>query len=385
MSKKRVLILGAGVSGLSVAWHLGKKEQYECVLLEKGSRPGGWMASQEDQGFLLEKGPHLFKTSRSADLLQVIEEIGFSSSILPSSSQAQSRYLWTDGVFQKMPKSPIALLTSSFCRPILSSLWKERNVPSYFDDETIWDFACRRFGETVAEHFFDPMVSGIYAGNIKKLSIASCFPILKQWEREKGSVVKGVLAARSNKKTKPSCKAPLFSFQEGTSSFIEKWVSTLSVPLHCNEDILSLHREKEKWIAKSSQNTWEADSVIITMPSYAVAPLLQEEASASAEILKSFDYEDLTTVSLGWEGEVLPFSAFGYLVPSKEKTPLLGVLFDSSMFARKNTLITLMIRGIGYSEESLYKIVDTVCLSHLNISQKPALFSTAEKKKAIPQ
>jgi oxygen-dependent protoporphyrinogen oxidase len=385
MNKKRVLILGAGVSGLSVAWHLEKKGGYDCVLLEKSPHLGGWMGSKEQQGFLLEQGPHLFKTSRSAHLLEVIEEIGFSSSILPSSSQAESRYVWMDGSFQKMPKSLLSFFTSSFCRPLLFSLWKEMRTPSYLQDETIWDFSCRRFGKTVTENFFDPVVSGIYAGSIKKLSIASCFPLLKQWEREKGSLLKGALFSKAKKKENSICKAPLFSFQEGTGSFIQQWASSLKLPIHCHEEVLSLDLENGQWIAKSHSNVWEADAVVVTTPSYAAASLLREKAPQSAEILQSFAYEDITTVYLGWKGDVLPFPAFGYLVPSKENLSLLGVLFDSSMFGRKDTLMTLMIRGIGHSEDALYKVVDMVCSSHLHISQKPSLFSHAEKRKAIPQ
>ncbi len=385
MEKKRVLIVGAGVSGLATAWYLEKKKQYECVLLEKAPRTGGWMGSKEEQGFLLEEGPHLFKTSRSADLLQVVEEMDFASSIAPSSPAAQARYVWVDGAFQRMPKSPFSLLTSPFCRPLLSSLWNERKIPVYSEDETIWDFACRRFGTKVAEHFFDPLVSGIYAGNIKKLSVTSCFPILKQWEREKGSVVKGAFSTKSNKKKKSPYKSPLFSFQDGTGSFVEKWTTSLKAPVYCNEPVVSLRREKEKWIATSPNRNWEADYVVITTPSYAAGSLLEQGAPQSAKLLKSFVYEDVTTVHLGWKGDVLPFPAFGYLVPSKEKMSLLGVLFDSMMFGRKDTLITLMIRGVGYSEEALYKIMDTVRLSHLHIAQKPFLVSYAEKKRAIPQ
>jgi oxygen-dependent protoporphyrinogen oxidase len=155
--------------------------------------------------------------------------------------------------------------------------------------------------------------------------------------------------------------------------------------LHCNEEILSLSRENKQWIARSSNSVWEADAVIVTLPSFAASSLLEQAAPRSSEILKSFIYEDVTTIHLGWKGEVLPFSAFGYLIPSKEKLPLLGVLFDSSMFGRKDTLITLMVRGIGHSEEAIYKIVDAVCDSHLHISQKPTLFSYSEKKQAIPQ
>ena len=386
MGKKRILILGAGVSGLSAAWQLSKKSsEYECTILEKDPQIGGKMGSKGEGDFLLEKGPRVFKSSRNFDFLEVVNELEFSSFLIPSSPEANTRYLWIDGKLQKMPTGLLSLLFSSLCRPLLFALFKERKIPVNPQDETIWDFACRRFTQDIAERFFDPLILGVYAGDIKKLSTESCLSILKKWEREKGSIFKGALSSFGKKRPKPPFTSPLFSFKGGTGAFIKEWASKMPCPIHYEEEITSLKKEDGKWRATSAKQTWEGDEIILAVPSFTAAKILKDEAPESAKLLDSIPYEDLTMIHLGWKGDVLPFSAFGYLVPTIEKEPILGVLFDSKMFFQKDTLITVMIRGVSHTREELQEIAERVRAIHLKIPKEPDHFSYNKIERAIPQ
>ena len=387
MKKKCILILGAGVSGLAAAWYLAEKNTgCECLLLEKASAPGGWMGSKQEGAFLLEKGPRIFKTSRNESLLEIVSAIGFSSKLIASAPEANVRYVWSGGKFQKMPTTLFSFLTSSFCRPLLIALWKERKVAPLLEEETIWDFACRRFGQIVAERFFDPLVLGIYAGDLKKLSLESCFPLLKQWESEKGSVVKGFFSSLKRAKKKRE-ESPLFSFKGGSQAFIQEWVSKLPFQIQCGEEVVALKKEEGKWRVETTSKSFEADFVISTLPAYETSKLLQEIAPETSLLLDSFTYQDVTSLHMGWEEEVLPFSAFGYLIPQKEKEPVLGVLFDSKMFKKEDgfTLLTAMLEGTYHTEEELRVIGTRITEGHLAVLQKPTLFSFQKMRRAIPQ
>ena len=50
-----VLVIGAGPTGLSAAYHLGR----ESLLLEQAERVGGWCRSVEDQGFTFDMAGHI--------------------------------------------------------------------------------------------------------------------------------------------------------------------------------------------------------------------------------------------------------------------------------------------------------------------------------------
>ncbi|MGY6558902.1 MAG: phytoene desaturase family protein [Nitritalea sp.] len=56
MSKKRVVVIGSGFAGLSVATHLASSG-YEVTVLEKNSTPGGRARKFEAEGFVFDMGP----------------------------------------------------------------------------------------------------------------------------------------------------------------------------------------------------------------------------------------------------------------------------------------------------------------------------------------
>lgn len=69
-------------------------------------------------------------------------------------------------------------------------------------DESIHDFIVRRFNASVADRLIDPMASGIFGGDIRKLSIRCCFPILVEMEQQYGSIVRGMLLPKFSKPPK---------------------------------------------------------------------------------------------------------------------------------------------------------------------------------------
>ncbi|MCA9408770.1 MAG: FAD-dependent oxidoreductase [Candidatus Omnitrophica bacterium] len=57
-SKKKVIILGAGVAGLAMGYHLARKNKYEVTVLESAPIYGGLSGSFEHEGFTLDYGAH---------------------------------------------------------------------------------------------------------------------------------------------------------------------------------------------------------------------------------------------------------------------------------------------------------------------------------------
>ena len=60
--KKRVVVLGAGVTGLSAAYRLSQNPDIEVHVFEKENEVGGLCRSFKDGGFILDYGPHKFYT-----------------------------------------------------------------------------------------------------------------------------------------------------------------------------------------------------------------------------------------------------------------------------------------------------------------------------------
>jgi oxygen-dependent protoporphyrinogen oxidase len=225
MTKEHFVILGGGISGLALAWYLKKKyqETIHLTIIEKSSRAGGWIRSIQQQGFLFEEGPRSCRTKGAGiATLELIEELGLENEVIAASPHAKKRYLYTGKQLRCLPQGIISSLFSPLTRGILPALWKEwRKAPEKCEDESIYDFFARRFSPEIAEQFIDPMVAGIYAGDIRQLSLRSCFPQLHRWEQEYGSLTKGMFFDRSRSKeihspfVQAMKSAPIFSFKNG--------------------------------------------------------------------------------------------------------------------------------------------------------------------------
>lgn len=303
----KVLILGGGITGLSTAWYLKKRHpKAEITLLEKENRLGGWIKTGRENGFLFEKGPRTFQIGRSPHLLNLIQELGLEV----ITSGPQKRYLWHRGRLRSL---------GSFIPTLIPFLIREAFVPpATCTDESIYDFAARRFSPKIAETLFDPLTLGIYGGDIRKLSICSCFPALFHWERDKGSIVRGLFSS-------PKKPKGLFTLLHGMETLIDALQKQLSIEIVLNCKVQSIEENR----VLAGGKIWHADRILSALP-----PPLPTKS--------------LWVVNLVYEG-VLPKKGYGYLVPTQEKESLLGVIFDSSIFPQQNLkgeiCLTAMVRA----------------------------------------
>lgn len=352
----KTVILGGGISGLSAAWYLLKKDRgAQVVLLEKENRVGGWIESRTEKGFSFERGPRTLARSRSFALLQLIHELGLDSEVISSSKDAARRYLWSGGRLQSV---------GSFWPTLLVGLLREPFVKcGACEDESIYDFAARRFGARVAETFFDPMALGIFAGDIRKLSVRSCFRTLWEWERNEGSVLRGWF----KRKKGPS---GLFTLKGGLERLILELKRQLPIEIVTDCKVESIGSE-----VGTSKGMFQADRIISALPAY--------EISRLTGILLDIPYRSIWVVHLGFDSRRLKKKGFGYLVPSKEKEPLLGMVWDSDIFGEEpQTRLTAMVR-----EEAADPIKEAIgaLRRHLKIGKTPDFISQGFAKLAIPQ
>jgi oxygen-dependent protoporphyrinogen oxidase len=312
--------LGGGISGLSAAWFLRKKyPKAQVILLEKTNRLGGAIQTSHEHGLLFEKGPRTFQSLKCPRLLQLIRDVGLEGELIYS--PLPKRYLWHRGKLRS-PFFP------TFLPALLREPFRSKWCP---EDESIYDFAVRRFNHKIAVTLFDPLTLGIYAGDIKKLSIRSCFPKMRE-----GSV--------------------LFSMQKGGRLF------TLSSGMSTLIDALAKQLDIEIVLNCSDEKRYKADRILSALPS-------------------PFEKQPLTVVNLAFAGNVLSKQGFGYLVPTSENEKILGMIWDSSVFPQQNrgneTRMTAMMRS-----GSVADAVDAA-KRHLGIAKEP--IHTSAYVASIPQ
>lgn len=386
MATKKALVLGGGISGLTAAYELSKK--YDVILIEKDERVGGWIETRREHGYLFEKGPRTFPASRSRPLLEIAKELQIEDAVIPSSPHAKKRYLWHMGKLRPIPGNP----NSPIMRPLLlAALFKEWRVPKYEGDETVWEFAARRFGPKVADLLFDPITMGVYGGDAKSLSVSATFPIFKSLEREYGSLIKGMWRLRKRKPDPlPISSLPrraLFSFKEGTQSLVNALEQKMAGRVLLGEAVCNLHHSTQGWTVQTDKGEYFADCIVSAMPAQQLGQLLSPLNREMSQLLTSIPYQDLTLVSMGFERSVIKYPGFGYLVPSLEQERIGGMIFDSSLFPEHShrvleTRLTAILRGLPHDAEQI--ALESI-QRHLEICQTPDLVKVFRAPKAIPQ
>lgn len=359
----RIVILGGGISGLSAAWYLRKKyPDAKITLLEKRSRLGGNIETVQKEGFFFEKGPRTFMASRSQSLMELIEDVGLKDDVIFSDRAASTRYLWHRGKLRSM---------GSFLPMMIPSLIREPFIrKKVSEDESIYDFAARRFSHKIAETLFDPMALGVFAGDIRRLSLRSCFPFLHEWEQEKGSVLRGIF---SRKKKGPR---GLFTLRRGMGSLIEAIQSKVPVEIVANSHVDSIQKDG----VYTKDRFWSADKIVSALPGLEIGRL--------TKCWPDFPTTSLWVVSFAFPEKSLSKKGFGYLVPTQEKEPLLGAIWDSSVFPQQNrkneVRLTAMVRDFGDAVWAMEAALVSL-KRHLGLKPDPLYTEPHYALNAIPQ
>jgi oxygen-dependent protoporphyrinogen oxidase len=397
MHKKQVIILGAGISGLSTAWYLSRTGlPLKITLLEKSSRAGGWMHTDHTTGFHFEKGPRTFKVDRAPHILRLIAELGMQNQVIWSEAKPHHRYLWHEGELQRFPSNPFSFLFSPITKGFVRALFSEWKRPAKSGDETVWEFVLRRFNYDVARLFFDPMVVGIFGGDIRKISIRACFPRLKQWEEKYGCITKGFFqqmkekrgASRFSQEIEGIPLSAMFSLKNGVESLPLSVADQIPVCYNCEAKQIAF--EGDKVVVKCENKQFSADYLFCALPVAQTGHLFENHLPEfSRELLKT-PSEGFAVVNFGYDASVLPVQGFGYLTPTHAHEDILGVVFDSSVFLEHNrrpeeTRLTIKLEEKGRTEEKYVDMALSGIRRHLNISQMPKAVSFKRAANAIPQ
>ncbi len=411
----RIVIVGAGLSGLCTAFYLVRslrdaKKDAEILIFESDGVPGGKMRTIRQDGFNLEWGPNGFLTNKPFGM-ELVKDLGIEGRVVRSSDQARKRFILSGGTLQRLPETPVAFFRSSLlslkgrarimCEPFAARA--PENV-----DESLGDFARRRLGPEALEKLIDPMVTGIYAGDPDRMSLRSCFPLIYNLENKYGGLVRGMLAlkrerAKEGVKTQMSAGpgGVLVSFDNGTQTLADALASLLADGLHMNVSVDRVERRRGSYVLhiseKGTREEVETDVLVLATPAYDAARMLAPLDEELVAALSSIPYSPITVAALGYDAATLgnPLDGFGFLIPGSEKRKILGALWDSSVFPNRapegKALIRAMVGGVrapelaSLPEEQLLALIRKELSGIMGISAEPVLARTFFHDRGIPQ
>jgi oxygen-dependent protoporphyrinogen oxidase len=408
----RVVIVGAGISGLALAYRLQQlAPPTEIVLLEQAERPGGTLWTTRRDGFQVETGANGFLDSKPTTL-ELCTELGLKDRLLTASEAAsKNRYLYLDGRLRILPGSLGGLLRTDLLswRGKLNFLWERFRKAGAKGDESIAAFATRRAGKEIAAVFADAMVTGIYAGDPELLSLPACFPRIAALEREYGSILKGFgktarkrrldAAQRSDAYRRPGT---MWSLREGLRVLIEALRDRLKSPPICGAAVRKVEKQPvssgQRWrVHGEGQERWSCDAVILACPAYVQAKLLGDLDGDLAQRIAGIPYNRLAVVALGYRRQDVPMSVdgFGYIAPQRTRRDLLGVQWCSSIFPGRAPEGAVLMRAmcggwhrgemLDWDDERLGQSARAELRQTMGISAAPFFQEIIRWDRAIPQ
>jgi oxygen-dependent protoporphyrinogen oxidase len=399
-----VVILGAGLTGLTAAFY-AKKKGLKVVLIEKNNRVGGVIHTIRDEDFVFETGPNTGVLSHP-EVVELFEDLASYCKLETANAEAKKRLIWKAGQWHALPDGLIkAIKTPLFSAKdklgILGEPFRKKGTNPF---ESVADLVKRRLGHSYLDYAVDPFISGVYAGDPSQLVTKYALPKLYALEQKYGSFIKGGLKKGFEKKDERMKKATreVFSAEGGLEMLVKSIEANLDGRnIFLNSGNTRVEKVKDKYeVTTSSANisyTFSSKYVISTTDAETLPALFPFLQPNEFEPITNLKYAKVTQVILGfknWNG--IPLDAFGGLVPSKEKRNILGVLFISSFLKnrapRNGALLSVFIGGIkkpelfNLSDIEIKELVSNELKEMMQLkSVEPEIMHIFRYPKAIPQ
>jgi len=361
------VIVGGGIAGLAVAHELARRGIDDAVVLEAEGRPGGNIRTHAIDGYSIEEGPNGFLDNVPATLA-LVERLGLGARLLPSSDAARKRFLWRRGALRRLPEGPASFLTS----PLLSLSARLRVLAEPFArrrparEETVHEFASRRIGEEAATVLVSAMVSGVFGGDSRALSLESAFPKMYDMETRHGGLVRAMLARMRQARRDPSPRRSgggpagpggvLTSFDAGLEILIRALAAEAGSRLRLGARVESIGFPGSAGIEVrlSGGEILRTPAAVLAVPAWDAARILDHDLEDAARILRSIPPAPIAVVATGFRREDVarPLDGFGFLAPRIEDLRILGCLWDSSIFPGRAPDGRILMRTMigGYTD-----------------------------------
>ncbi len=415
-NRKKVVIIGGGITGLSTAYFLQEKMKesglpIDCTLIESDARFGGKVVTERVDGFVIEGGPDSFITQKPG-ALELCKQLGLTDRLIQTNPVEKAIFILSEGRLCPIPEGFNLMVpgrvTPFLFSPLVSLSGKARMgldllIPrrETSGDESIASFVRRRLGQEAVEQFAEPILAGIYAGDAEKLGMMATFPQFAQLEREYGSLIWAMWMRRWDAAKKPPRKSEwsLFvSLREGLAGLVEAVRAKLDrVTLLSGRKVVGIHPGGGSFEISLDGERLLADAVVITTQTHTAADWIEGWDSTLAKRLRENDYVSTATVSLGFRKADVPhpLNGFGFVIPRREKRKIMAATWTSTKFPGRapqgHVLIRSFLGGayqeevVGLDDAALVSVVREALRSILKIDAAPVVTRLFRWIKASPQ
>ena len=390
-----VVVIGAGVSGLSAACDLMRHGR-DVVVLERQVVIGGNAISERIDGFLMEHGPSTINAAVPA-ALEVAQELDLAASAVDLGQGVRKRYLLDAGKLNGISTHPLGFFASSYLSPtarlsLLGEFMRPRRQSAA--EETIDQFTRRRFGGEFARKVMEPLAAGLFMGDAKALSVGAAFPRLVEFERRFGSVTRAVLHARRG--SQPGRR--LFSWPGGIATLPRRLALSLGARIQTATTVKRITPLASGFeVETASEGTIRTRAVILAVQPHVAAALLEKLEPESSEAAGAIAAPPIGVVYLGYRRAQVshPLDGLGFLSTRDESRVISGAQFCSTMFEGRapegHVSISCYVGGARNPEPARLPAGELAHLVHeelsgvLGIKGAPVLTRVRHWARGLPQ
>jgi protoporphyrinogen/coproporphyrinogen III oxidase len=413
---KKIVIVGGGITGLTAAYYLqkharDKKIPLDVKLVEASHRVGGKMQTYVKDGYVIERGPDSF-LERKESAGRLAREVGLGDKLVNNGTGKS--YVLVKDRLHPMPGGSIMGIPTEIGPFITTGLFswpgKIRAAADFFmppskaeGDQSLGEFFRRRLGDEVVENLIEPLLSGIYAGDIDNLSLMSTFPQFHQVEQKHGSLVLGM------KKTTPAPKKTSASGQEKkkgifltVTSGLQSFVDAIEAKLEPGSVLKGIRVDKVSKQADgyrmklSSGETLDADSILVSAPHEAALHMFSEHE----HIFEPF--RDMTSTSVATVAMAFPESVIkedidgtGFVVSRNSDYTITACTWTHKKWPHTTPKGKVLLRCyvgragdeavVDLSDDEIIKIVLEDLNKTMDIQDQPEFALVSRWKEAMPQ
>ena len=338
-----VAIVGAGVSGLAAAYEVRKRKR-SVVVLEREHRPGGVILTERVGEFIVDAGPDALLIQKPA-AVALCNELGLGDRLFPTMTP-RTAFVLRDGELHALPSASIlgfpTRLRTLFTSTLLGTKAKLRMAAELVipkaagtEDESIGAFVRRRFGSEAVTYIAEPLLAGIHAGDVDRLSMRALFPRLVEAEAKAGSIIRAF-----RREHRPVNSDGVFrSFPNGLAELIDGLMKAVpKESVRCGANVTRIEETADGFtIHVAGQPPVRARAVILAIPAFAAAELLRPVDASLADACASIRYLSSATVVFAFPRHAVRhhLKGTGFVVPRSEEISITAGAWISSKWPHR--------------------------------------------------
>jgi protoporphyrinogen/coproporphyrinogen III oxidase len=353
-----VIVVGGGIAGLAAAYELSLSG-VPCTVLERAPRAGGVIVSEEIDGFTIDGGADSLLVHKPAGI-GLCREIGLGDRLVPT-KPPRVAYIQRAGKLHALPAASVLGIPTRVGPFVTSSLFswpgKLRMGAELFipprrkdddADESIGAFITRRFGREAATYLAEPLLAGIHAGDVDRLSVRALFPQFVEAERADGSL----LRAFRRRATRPHEDGAFRSLPGGLSEMIDALVRALppgSVRTGTIVTGLRAGGSSGFVLDTGGGEPIDARAVILATPAFVTSGLTRHYDAELSRLCGEIPYASSAAVVLAFARDAVghPLNGSGFVVPRVEGTGILAASWLSSKWAHRAPDDRVLLRAFA--------------------------------------